>query len=71
MISVDLVVCIRVNGWPKDSNVKDHCDRSHPGYEMIRKLLKVDTILLHPVSGRQASQGLAGDCHFLERREYY
>ena len=36
-ISVDLVLCIRVNGWPKDSNVKDRCDRFHPGYEMIRK----------------------------------
>ena len=36
-ISVDLVVCIRVNGWPEDSNVKDRCNRSHPGYEMIRK----------------------------------
>ena len=36
-ISVDLVLCIRVNGWPKDSNVKDRCDRFHPGYEIIRK----------------------------------
>ena len=36
-ISVDLVVCIRMNGWPEDSNVKDRCKRSHPGYEMIRK----------------------------------
>lgn len=35
-ISVDLVVCISVNGWPEDSNVKD-CKRSHPGYELIRK----------------------------------
>ena len=36
-ISVDLVLCISVNGWPKDSNVKDRCDRFHSGYEMIRK----------------------------------
>ncbi len=36
-ISVDLVLCIRVSGWPKDSNLEDPCHRCHPGYEMIQE----------------------------------
>ena len=36
-ISVDLVLCIRVSGWPKDSNLKDRCNRGHTGYEMIEE----------------------------------
>ena len=36
-ISVDLVLCIRVDGWPRDSNLKDRCTRRHPGYEMIQE----------------------------------
>ena len=35
--TLDLVACIGMNGWSEDFNVKDRCNRSHPGYERIRK----------------------------------
>ena len=35
-ISVDLVLCIRMAGWPNDSDVNKRYNRSHPSYEMIR-----------------------------------
>lgn len=36
-ILVDLVLCIRIAGWPNDSDVKERYNRSHPSYEMIRE----------------------------------
>ncbi|PFX14000.1 Cyclic GMP-AMP synthase [Stylophora pistillata] len=36
-ISVDLVLCIRMAGWPNDSDVRERYNRSHPSYEMIRQ----------------------------------
>lgn len=36
-ICIDFVLCIRVGGWPKDSNVKDRCNRGHPGYDIIQQ----------------------------------
>lgn len=38
-IFVDLVVCIRMNGWLEDFNVKDCCKRFYFGYEMIREVI--------------------------------
>lgn len=35
-ILVDLVLCIRMAGWPNDSDVNKRYNRSHPSYEMIR-----------------------------------
>lgn len=36
-ISIDLVLCIRMNGWPNDSKLNDRCNRSHPGYVAIEE----------------------------------
>ena len=36
-ICIDLVLCIKMAGWPKDSNVIERYNRYHPSYEMIQE----------------------------------
>ena len=36
-IAIDLVLCIKVDGWPNGSNFHDRCDRGHPGYNAIEE----------------------------------
>lgn len=58
-IAIDLVLCIRVSGWPKDSNVKDRCNRCHPGYEMIRKATQAG---YHLVASSIGESGIPRPC---------
>ena len=38
-IGIDLTLCIKMTGWPTDSDIRKRVKRGHPGYEAFRKAI--------------------------------
>lgn len=58
-ISIDLVLCIKVDGWPKDSNFNHRCKRSHPGYDVIEEATQTG---YHLIASCIGESGLPRPC---------
>ena len=54
-ISIDLVLCIKVGGWPKDSDLQTRFNRSHPGFEVINEVTKVGYHLIASCIGESGA----------------
>ena len=58
-VFIDLVLCMRVDGWPKDSNLKVLCKRSHPGYDVIKEVTQTG---YHLIASCIGESGLNRPC---------
>ena len=58
-ISIDLVLCIKVGGWPKDSDLQTRFNRSHPGFEVINEVTKMG---YHLIASCIGESGLTRHC---------
>lgn len=54
-ISIDLVLCIEVGGWPKDSDVQTRFSRAHPGFDVINKVTKMSYHLIASCIGESGA----------------
>ncbi|KAL9979676.1 hypothetical protein ACROYT_G017376 [Oculina patagonica] len=39
-IAMDLVLCMKLTGWPAASDIRVRLDRGHPGYEVFKKAVR-------------------------------
>ena len=54
-ISIDLVLCIKVGGWPKDSDSQTRFNRSHPGFEVINEVTEMGYHLIASCIGESGA----------------
>ena len=54
-ILIDLVLCIRVEGWPKHSDLQTRCNRSHPGFEVVNEVTKMGYHLIASCIGESGA----------------
>lgn len=55
-ISIDLVLCIKVGGWPKDSDLHTRFNRSHPGFEVINEVTEMGYHLIASCIGESGAR---------------
>ena len=58
-ISIDFVLCIKMNGWPKASNLEHRFNRAHPGYNAVQQAIQAG---YHLVASTIGESGKARPC---------